>query len=59
MNPDGKEINLEDSVMQLQKRILTLERNISLFIENDNRIENGISFVSHSQICEVNEMFNS
>ncbi|XP_053684656.1 sarcolemmal membrane-associated protein [Sabethes cyaneus] len=40
MNPDGKEINLEDSVMQLQRRILTLERNISLFIETDNRIEN-------------------
>ncbi|XP_058456224.1 sarcolemmal membrane-associated protein [Malaya genurostris] len=34
---DEQETSLEDGVMQLQKRILTLERNLSIFMEKDNK----------------------
>ncbi|KXJ70910.1 hypothetical protein RP20_CCG022079 [Aedes albopictus] len=40
INADEKEVNLEDNAMQLQKRILTLERNISLMVDGESKPEN-------------------
>lgn len=44
INADEKEVNLEDNAMQLQKRILTLERNISLMVDGESKPENGKKF---------------